>query len=114
VYALFYATASATPGTDPALALMYGDADMATYYDAFLAPEIAGLVPRSAQINVFYRFGPDEIEDVAIVRARTFEVSAIDVSSVPEPGTWALVGLGLVGVTGLARRRARPRAAPPA
>jgi hypothetical protein len=32
------------------------------------------------------------------------------VSTVPEPGTWALMGTGLLGVAGLARRKRTPAA----
>jgi hypothetical protein len=40
-----------------------------------------------------------------------FVLSSTPVSTVPEPGTWALVGSGLVGVLGVARRRTRKAAA---
>ena len=34
----------------------------------------------------------------------TFHVTDLQVSSVPEPGTYALMGLGLIGVAAVARR----------
>lgn len=32
-------------------------------------------------------------------------IDTVQITAVPEPGTWALMGLGLAGVAGLARRR---------
>jgi hypothetical protein len=38
-------------------------------------------------------------------------VAAADIATVPEPGTWALLGTGLLGVSSMARRRGAATAA---
>ncbi len=64
---------------------------------------LPGIAPKTYLLQL-----SGSLSDAALVDGALFKLSVA--SAVPEPGTWALMGLGLVGVAGLTAARRRRQA----
>ncbi len=49
-------------------------------------------------------FSPGQVRDVTALDVRALDVLGYDLIAVPEPGTWALLGFGVVGLVWMRRR----------
>jgi len=81
----------------------YGPGSLsASWYVELFPEEVAGAGPGAVSLLIDYTV-PGQLPDDYF--GSGWDMALVPVSVIPEPGTWALVGLGLVGVLGAARRR---------
>ncbi len=94
------------PGVDPGEMVTVSEVEMENFGIFYnpVSTQVTGLGTVASPLKILLQLDPDDVLDNGTSHLKLH--FKYDEGVVPEPATLALVGLGLVGIAGLRRRRA--------